>query len=151
MALVNCPECNKEISDKATACPNCGNPIATEHVSETKESSDSPKSTPARILNDDERKMAVRNAKSNKNNLRLIFIVFGGILCFTGIGAIVGAPLIIAALIPGNKDINNATWLTGACPVCSTEIVLEEDKTLPCAKCKKKITANGSAFYAYHS
>jgi len=28
MALINCPECNKEISDKAPACPGCGSPIA---------------------------------------------------------------------------------------------------------------------------
>lgn len=27
MALIKCPECGKEISDKATACPNCGYPI----------------------------------------------------------------------------------------------------------------------------
>ena len=27
MALINCPECNKEISDKALSCPNCGLPI----------------------------------------------------------------------------------------------------------------------------
>ena len=27
MALIKCSECNKEISDKATTCPNCGNPI----------------------------------------------------------------------------------------------------------------------------
>ena len=27
MALIKCPECGKEISDKATACPNCGNPM----------------------------------------------------------------------------------------------------------------------------
>ena len=27
MSLINCPECNKEISDKAIACPYCGNPI----------------------------------------------------------------------------------------------------------------------------
>lgn len=26
MALVKCPECGKEISDKASACPNCGCP-----------------------------------------------------------------------------------------------------------------------------
>lgn len=25
--LINCPECNKQISDKAIACPNCGYPI----------------------------------------------------------------------------------------------------------------------------
>jgi DNA-directed RNA polymerase subunit RPC12/RpoP len=28
MALFNCPECGKEISDKAANCPNCGNPIS---------------------------------------------------------------------------------------------------------------------------
>lgn len=28
MALINCPECNKEISDKAVACPNCGCPAS---------------------------------------------------------------------------------------------------------------------------
>ena len=27
MALIRCPECGKELSDKATACPNCGCPI----------------------------------------------------------------------------------------------------------------------------
>ena len=27
MALINCPECGKEISDKAISCPNCGNPM----------------------------------------------------------------------------------------------------------------------------
>lgn len=24
MALINCPECGKEISDQAETCPNCG-------------------------------------------------------------------------------------------------------------------------------
>ena len=28
MALIKCSECGKEISDKATACPNCGNTIS---------------------------------------------------------------------------------------------------------------------------
>lgn len=27
MALTNCPECGREISDKATACPGCGAPV----------------------------------------------------------------------------------------------------------------------------
>tara|TARA_Y100001968_G_scaffold287198_1_gene288438 strand:- start:1962 stop:2228 length:267 start_codon:yes stop_codon:yes gene_type:complete len=26
MALIKCNECGKEISDKATTCPNCGSP-----------------------------------------------------------------------------------------------------------------------------
>lgn len=29
MALINCPECKKEISNKAASCPNCGCPIHT--------------------------------------------------------------------------------------------------------------------------
>ncbi len=28
MALIKCPECGKEISDKASVCPNCGYPIS---------------------------------------------------------------------------------------------------------------------------
>lgn len=27
MAMINCPECSKEVSDRASACPNCGCPI----------------------------------------------------------------------------------------------------------------------------
>lgn len=27
MAIINCPECGKEISDKALSCPNCGYPL----------------------------------------------------------------------------------------------------------------------------
>lgn len=30
MALTKCPDCGKEISDKADACPNCGCPIYKE-------------------------------------------------------------------------------------------------------------------------
>ncbi len=33
MALINCPECNKQISDKAECCPHCGFPI--DSISET--------------------------------------------------------------------------------------------------------------------
>ena len=28
MALITCPECGRKISDKATACPHCGCPVA---------------------------------------------------------------------------------------------------------------------------
>ena len=28
MALIDCAECSKQISDKATACPHCGSPLA---------------------------------------------------------------------------------------------------------------------------
>ena len=28
MALIKCPDCGRDVSDQATACPNCGHPIA---------------------------------------------------------------------------------------------------------------------------
>lgn len=28
MALIKCPECGREVSDKALSCPNCGYPIS---------------------------------------------------------------------------------------------------------------------------
>jgi hypothetical protein len=28
MALIKCPECSKEVSDRAPTCPSCGVPIA---------------------------------------------------------------------------------------------------------------------------
>ncbi len=35
MALIRCPECNKEISSRAASCPNCGCPIAEVQVQNT--------------------------------------------------------------------------------------------------------------------
>ena len=32
MALIKCLECGKDISDKASACPHCGNPTTTKGV-----------------------------------------------------------------------------------------------------------------------
>lgn len=31
MALIKCPECGKEISDRATSCPNCGYPMVAKN------------------------------------------------------------------------------------------------------------------------
>lgn len=32
MALIKCPECNRDVSDNATACPHCAYPLArTQH------------------------------------------------------------------------------------------------------------------------
>ena len=44
MALINCPECNKEISDQCSACPHCGYPIKTSlHENEQSECVTSPR------------------------------------------------------------------------------------------------------------
>ena len=43
MALINCPECGKQVSTAAKACPNCGYPVA-ERLGKTQEPT--PKSPP---------------------------------------------------------------------------------------------------------
>ena len=40
MALINCPECGKQISDKAPACPNCGYPLELHIQQEQKKAMD---------------------------------------------------------------------------------------------------------------
>ena len=34
MALFTCPECGKQVSDKAEMCPNCGCPISKQTIQE---------------------------------------------------------------------------------------------------------------------
>ena len=41
MALMKCPECGKEISDKATSCPSCGCPISQVNQTVTENSTSS--------------------------------------------------------------------------------------------------------------
>lgn len=35
MALIQCPECGKDISDKAVSCPNCGYPLSSDELLKT--------------------------------------------------------------------------------------------------------------------
>lgn len=57
MAMIQCPECGKEISDKATSCPSCGYPINITQV-ETEQD-----------------RVNVRGKNKGKN-----FLTFGGVL-----------------------------------------------------------------------
>ena len=35
MALIKCPECSKEVSDKAKTCPHCGYPLTNNEKTNT--------------------------------------------------------------------------------------------------------------------
>lgn len=43
MALIKCPECGKEFSDRAAACPNCGCPVEAISENEKEEISGTPR------------------------------------------------------------------------------------------------------------
>lgn len=70
MALIKCPECGKEISDKAASCPNCGFPIAQGSI--TQEPPQKPKEYDIEMLDS----MRTKASKANievyyKGNLLL--------------------------------------------------------------------------------
>jgi hypothetical protein len=65
MALIDCPECEKKISDKAAACPHCGYPLR-----ETRTSRELPFMAPlaefAEILTETLREFAPRERKGER-------------------------------------------------------------------------------------
>ena len=76
MALINCPECKKEISDKSKSCPSCGYPLAiTDDLSAVQESSNitAPQSPPTK-----------KKAKG-KGCLAVFFIMFFIVIVITAI------------------------------------------------------------------
>lgn len=52
MALINCPECGRQVSDSAPACPSCGFPVAEKvaATSATPASSPGPGGAPGELL-----------------------------------------------------------------------------------------------------
>ncbi len=50
MALINCEECRKEVSDKAASCPNCGAPLQVAVAKQSLWDSISQKSGPKEVV-----------------------------------------------------------------------------------------------------
>ena len=61
MALIKCPECNKEISDKSTVCINCGCPVTVEEIVK------------------EEIKQVINEQKNKKRNI-IPFIIMGMVI-----------------------------------------------------------------------
>lgn len=64
MAMINCPECGKEVSDKAKTCPNCGAPIAPQKEFKTEEPSSQPLSYRYRKMEDKSKTQICKHCKS---------------------------------------------------------------------------------------
>ena len=87
MALINCKECGKQISDQAAACPNCGVPVAGLRPAETPVTVTVPKSRSVAVL----LAMLLGGVGAHKFYLHspgwgVIYLLF----CWTFIPAIIG-------------------------------------------------------------
>lgn len=132
MALITCPECNKQISETAKSCPHCGYLLTDQNAPEFQ-----PVST----------KIGELQQNASKG---IIFIILGALISFLGLifffvffvfGIIIlfsGAMLIVAG-IGQLMGVQNAN-----CPHCGRNMTLNKNKTsFKCPTCKKRSARNG--------
>lgn len=86
MALINCPECEKEISDKAVNCPHCGFPVTTNNQLEGQ--------------NDIDVQMSENNTLTRRKPSNKVLVIIVVVIC-----AIVIA-IVAAITIMSNKNKN---------------------------------------------
>ena len=75
MALIDCPECKKQVSDQAKSCPNCGFQVASYYYQKTKEEK---KKEQQELLNkkiaEREKQKQIKINKIKKNKRKFILI-----------------------------------------------------------------------------
>jgi hypothetical protein len=73
-------------------------------------------------------------------------IVVGFLLCLTGVGMILGIPIILAGFVmPFIGPFLGARALKGACPYCRS-VVLSASRGFNCPVCKRRIVVRGTRF-----
>lgn len=97
MSLINCDECNREISNKAISCPHCGNPITLTNDSY--------------ILTNNSPKESREEEIPEQNKVKLDrHDSIGGWLILVGLGVII-SPIRLAQTISENLPAyETATW-----------------------------------------
>ncbi|MEK7775316.1 MAG: hypothetical protein AAB305_05480 [Candidatus Zixiibacteriota bacterium] len=75
-------------------------------------------------------------------------IAIGFLLCFTGIGMLIGIPLIIAGLLMLIlAPLVAFGTLKGKCPWCATEVYSTSPEGFNCSACKKRIVIKDKKFF----
>ena len=123
MALIKCTECGKEISDKATTCPNCGAPIISTADSNREHSYNFEKAP---------------KEKKKGSCLKTILIFFGVIIILGIVGSMLG----------GSKESSNSEAISDSAAVDDT---VEEDNTIPSEYKSALIKANTYSDVMYMS
>jgi DNA-directed RNA polymerase subunit RPC12/RpoP len=140
MALKPCRECSKEISIEAITCPHCGAPNPHgQSVIEPPES----KGT---------------NTQGETKGEKLAGLVVGTwlglgclipagvVLCLTGIGALIGIPLIIAGIVA--PIVGLVSSIKGPCPYCGSAVTTSKSSQgVTCRACKKRVVVRDRKFY----
>lgn len=121
MALIACPECKREISDKATACPHCGCPIVASPPP-VMVASQIPPQLPQQQASPTVRAKIVKQSSSFGAGCMVQALGLVSLLCalltiFSGIGPFIFGPIGVLLLIWGGRL---AIWLE--CSACGSKI-----------------------------
>ena len=81
MAMIKCPECGKEISDRAEVCPGCGYPVK-DYLQETKDKEQ--REIPEKEWNESEKKvfMLIKNRKFQISAIVLAILVLAIVMVY---------------------------------------------------------------------
>lgn len=74
MALISCPECQREVSDQAGACPHCGYPIASSSCNPAPNEAGSDPAAVGQVQSDPERSVQKADTPHNVSTRRLVLI-----------------------------------------------------------------------------
>lgn len=92
MSMIKCSECGKRISDKATVCVHCGNPLKNEKLDNS--------------IND--QKVKIKKNNKTNNILLIILILLIHLILFTGgTRNFLNSDTVIANVILSSKTILN--------------------------------------------
>ena len=129
MALIICPECGAEVSDRAPACPSCGYPLVEDGHPTIRE-----RSTPL-------------GASKRNPIIGTVLIIVGLLSILLGIflmGFIFGIIFVISGIIELGAGVR--FFKAGApckCPYCGGRgVAVFTDKTYRCPTCKKVSTVD---------
>ena len=81
--------------------------------------------------------------------LAVLFIIAGSIFCATGIGAIIGIPLILGGIAaPFLAPFIGRSLIKGQCPYCGSDVsILGSSPGVNCSACKKRIVIRDKKFF----
>lgn len=145
MALIQCPECGKDISDAATSCPHCGYPIAQKAADSMQQQPDPASREVIADAVKDVFNTETPLGEVKKNPTAGIVLICAGIV--TMFLAVVtffifflgGIFFFIVALFlfAGASNCLGGSQ-PGTCPYCNNAVsVVGKGDTFKCPKCKK--------------
>lgn len=157
-----CPKCNRPIPNSVGKCISCGMTAtdAQQIIDQQQRQQQQP------IINQGPPNQTPPTSPSNTKSAGLgeglfggcvgvscgiWFIIIGIVLCFTGVGALIGIPLIIAGLLaPFLGGVIGLAQLKGNCPYCAMTITADATSIgnggIDCPSCTNRILIRDKQF-----